>query len=394
MPNNKKVAAIICEYNPFHNGHKYHIDQTKNQTGADYVMCIMSGSMVQRGQIAITDKWQRAKIAVQNGADLVVELPAVNVLQSADNFAFGAVELLHAIGVVDFLSFGSETGDVEPLCHIANILNNPPDVFTNTLKEQMDIGIGYPAAVEAALSQCGVKDKLNPNDILAVNYIKALMQLKSGIKPVAVLRTNSYHSNLPSGDVASATAVRNMLKNGEDISSFVPQIPTDIYDESRLESLVIGFFRLADAGSLRHIAGMEEGLAERMIKSAKQSTCLEQFVAGCVTKRYTAHRIRRVIMCSILGIKKGTKANYLRILASNQNGFQIISQIKQNTHIPIVTKFADFDTQCNSAAMIDILATDVASICSSVPQNRIASRDYTTSPQIVNHNPTKNSRFS
>ncbi len=383
MINNNTVAAIICEYNPFHNGHKYHIDQTKKQSGADYVMCIMSGSMVQRGEIAISDKWQRAKTAVQNGADLVVELPTVSVLQSADNFAFGAVELLHKSGVVDFLSFGSETGDTEPLYHIANILNNPPEVFTNTVKEQMDIGIGYPAAVRAALSACGIKDKLNPNDILAVNYIKALLQLKSTIKPVAVPRTNSYHSSLPSGDVASATAVRNMMKNGEDISLLVPQIPTDIYDESRLESLVLGFFRLADAASLRDIAGMEEGLAERMIKSAKQSTCLDQFVAGCVTKRYTAHRIRRVMMCSILGIKKGSNANYLRVVAANQKGFEIISQIKQNAHIPVITKLADFNTQCDGAVELDIRATDIASLCSSVSQNRIASRDYTTSPQIV-----------
>ncbi len=384
MQNSKKVAAIICEYNPFHNGHKYHIQQTKKLTGANYVMCIMSGSMVQRGEIAITDKWQRAKTAVQNGADLVIELPAYYALQSAQNFAFGAVELLNKSGAVDFLSFGSETGDVEPLCHIANILNNPPDVFTNTLKEQMDTGIGYPAACQAALREAGVEDRLNPNDILAVNYIKALLQLKSGIKPVAVPRTNSYHSSLASGDVASATAVRNMLKSGQDISPFVPQIPTDIYDEKRVESLILGFFRLVSANALSDVAGMEGGLAERMKSCAKTASSLNEFVSSCVTKRYTAHRIRRVMMCSVLGIKKGFECDYIRVLASNKNGFDIISQIKQKSTLNVITKMADFAPCDNSSIQFDLLSTDIAALCSQIPQSRVASKDYTTSPQIVN----------
>ncbi len=383
MISNQKVAAIICEYNPFHNGHKYHIEQTKKQTGAQYVICIMSGSMVQRGEIAITDKWQRAQTAVNSGADLVIELPAYYVLQSAQNFAFGAVDLLNKSGVVDYLSFGSETGDIEHLKSISNIIDTQPEVFTNTLKQQMDIGIGYPAAFEAALSACGIKDKLSPNDILAVNYIKALMQLNSAIVPVAVPRTSNYHSTSANGNCASATAVRNMIKTGDDISSLVPQIPSDIYNESRLESLVLGFFRLAQPHSLRDILGMEEGLAERMISCAKKAASLDEFINSCVTKRYTAHRIRRVMMCSCLGIKKGFECDYIRVLASNKNGFEIILQIKQKGLVDVITKMADFKPHKNSSIQFDIMSTDIAALCSQIEQNRIASRDYTAPPVII-----------
>lgn len=383
MLNGKKVAAIICEYNPFHNGHKYHIEQTKEQTGADYVMCIMSGSMVQRGEIAITDKWQRAKCAVQNGADLVVELPAVYALQSAENFAFGAIDLLCKSGVADILSFGSETGEVESLFKIANILINPPQIFTDALKSHMEAGNGYPAACEIALRESGIEDRLNPNDILAVNYIKALLKLNCDIKPFAIKRTNSYHSTDAMGNSASATAVRQMIKQSDDVSSLVPQVPTDIYDEKAIESLVLGFFRLANADALRDIAGMEQGLPERMISLSKSAASLDQFVSDCVTKRYTAHRIRRAMMCSIIGIKKGATANYLRVLASNKNGFEIISQINQVGNIPVITKLADFKHSDDCAIQFDIRATDIASLCSKVSQNRKASRDYITSPQIV-----------
>ncbi len=383
MLNNKKVAAIICEFNPFHNGHKYHIEQTKKQTGAEYVMCIMSGSMVQRGEIAITDKWQRAKTAVQNGADLVVELPAYYVLQSAENFAAGGVGVAHKSGIADCLSFGSETGDVLLLKSLADVLVSPPSVFTDTLKKQLGSGAGYPAAMEAAFCAAGFEKKLNPNDTLAINYIKAIKQLGSAISPVAVVRTNSYHGIEVNSNMASATAVRELMSNEGDISAFVPDVPKDVYDGAALENVILGFFRIASKNALADIIGMEEGLAERLICCAKQSTSLYEFINSATTKRYTAHRIKRVVMCSLLGIKKGYECDYIRVLASNQKGFEMISAIKEKSPLEVITKTADFVPKANSTFPFDVGATDIAALCSTYPEKRVASKDYLNSPEII-----------
>lgn len=384
MPENKKVAAIVCEFNPFHNGHKYHIEQTKLKTGAEYIICIMSGSMVQRGEIAIADKWHRAKTAIQNGADLVIELPAYYVLQSAENFAFGAVEILNKLGVVDYLSFGSECGDINALSQFANMLLNPTESFTDTLKKYLDDGFGYPYAMEQAFKTTSNDIELNPNDILAINYIKAIKQLHSKITPFAVIRTNDYHGINTDSNVASATAVRELINNYGDISGFVPDVPKNIYDTERIENLILGFFRLCDKNSMSDIIGMEQGLAERLISCAKESACLYEFISKATTKRYTAHRIKRVVLCSILGIKKGYECGYVRILASNKKGFELISQIKENSYLDVVTKTADYDAPENSTFKFDILSTDIASLCSTDETKRGAMSDYTHSPEIIN----------
>ena len=384
MPENKKVAAIVCEFNPFHNGHKYHIEQTKLKTGAEYIICIMSGSMVQRGEIAIADKWHRAKTAIQNGADLVIELPAYYVLQSAENFAFGAVEILSKLGIVDYLSFGSECGDINALSQFAHMLVNPTENFTDTLKKYLDEGFGYPYAMEQAFKTTSNDIELNPNDILAINYIKAIKQLDSKITPFAVIRTNDYHGINTDSNVASATAVRELINNYGDISGFVPDVPKNIYDTERIENLILGFFRLCDKNSMSDIIGMEQGLAERLISCAKESTCLYEFISKATTKRYTAHRIKRVVLCSILGIKKGYECGYVRILASNKKGFELISQIKENSYLDVVTKTADYDAPLNSTFKFDILSTDIAALCSTDETKRGAMSDYTHSPEIIN----------
>lgn len=379
---NKKVAAIICEYNPFHNGHKYQIEQTKKQTKAEYIICIMSGSMVQRGEVAITDKWQRAKSAIQSGADLVIELPAYYVLQSAENFALGGVQIAHKTGVVDYLSFGSETGDIDALRNYADMLFAPSKQFDGTLKKYLDEGFGYPYAMEMAFKATSVDIDFKPNDILAVNYIKAIKQLGSEIKPVAILRTNDYHGITASGNMASATAVRELINNGGDISELVPQIPQNIYDGEKLESLVLGFFRTAQSQQLEDIIGMEPGLPERLISIAKQSTNLYEFINNATTKRYTTHRIKRVIMCSILGITKGYKCDYARVLASNKKGFELISQIKANSNLDVITKTADYNIPNDSTFKFDIMSTDIAALCSEDESHKVAMKDYTHSPVI------------
>jgi len=215
------TVGIISEYNPFHNGHKYHIQAAKEACNADYSVCIMSGSFVQRGEPAIFDKWSRAKMAVLNGADLVVELPVVYACQPAEIFALGSVKILNSMGFVNYICFGSELGDTEALQRLAKLLHNEPEAFKLILKNQLEQGISYPKAISAALSSyIGGDDAVitndilrNPNNVLGIEYIKALMTLKSSIKPVAVKRIASDYNDIGiAGGIASATAVRYEIK--------------------------------------------------------------------------------------------------------------------------------------------------------------------------------------
>ncbi|MBQ7900907.1 MAG: nucleotidyltransferase [Clostridia bacterium] len=385
MIDNETVTGIICEYNPFHNGHMYHIQQAKKQTNCKYVICAMSGSMVQRGEVAIFDKWQRASAAVDGGADLVIELPAYYVLQSAENFAYGGVSLLHKLGVVDYLAFGSESGSIDSLTKIADIMTNEPREYSAALKQALDRGMGYPAACECALRAASGSDfDFQPNDILAINYIKALRGIHSAIEPVAIRRTNDYHSISAMGNIASATAVRTMLADGDDISSYVPHITDTTYHARNMQSFVLGFFRTAEAQKLNCITGMEPGLANRLINCAKSNVDYDSFVNACVTKRYTRHRIQRVIMCCLLGIGGKYNMDYVRVLAMNQNGRRLLGEIKKRSNLDIVTKTADFTPTDDSMFKFDILATDIAALCCSDKTKRTASKDYITSPYIKN----------
>ncbi len=385
MIDGKKVCGIVCEYNPFHNGHKYQIEQTR-RLGYDYVICAMSGSMVQRGDVAIYDKWFRAKTAVENGADLVTEIPAYYVLQSAQNYARGAVGLLDSLGIVDGLSFGSESGDIHLLSKIADILCDEPPIFKSALAAALQKGLGYPAACESAISETIGKAQvsLNPNDILAVNYMSELKKIGSAITPVAVTRSGGYHDTAPlSPDCASATAVRKLIADGKDISAYVPGISNERYSLSRIESLILGSLRLADAASLDDIAGIEPGLANRIVSCAKSCATLDEFFAACTSKRYTAHRIRRAVLCALLGIKQGGVTDYVRVLAFSENGKKLLAQIKKNSSLAIVTKTADFSPGERSVFRFDIAATDIAALCCDFSEKRKSGKDFTTSPLFV-----------
>lgn len=379
-----KTAGIICEYNPFHNGHKYQIEQTKKATGCEYTVCAMSGSMVQRGDVAVFDKWTRCRGALEGGADLVIELPAYYVLQSAQNFAFGGVELLSQLGVVDVLSFGSETADMDMLNRVAGMISDEPEGFAECIEGYLSSGMGYPAAYQAALEKyLGIT--LKPNDTLAVNYISAIKRSDSLLMPFTLKRDTDYHAECTSGDAsASATAVRELLYAGKDISSYVPvRYESGIYDIRNAESLILGFFRLCTPDRLRGIIGIEPGLENRLISCAREASTFEEFISAAVTKRYTAHRIRRVVMSAILGLIPGKKCDYVRVLGFSGKGRELLSEIKEKSPLTLVTKTADFRPSCDSTFAYDILATDIASLCAKNPEMRRAGLDYTTSPVVI-----------
>ena len=384
MINGKKVCGIICEYNPFHNGHKYQIEKTKEDTGCEYIICAMSGSMVQRGEVAIYDKWSRSRAAIMGGADLVIELPAYYVLQSAQNFAAGGVQLLSQLGVTDILSFGSESGNTDLIKTTAKISASEPEEFKSILEKNLSAGMGYPAAYHNAIEAfCG--HSLGPNDTLAVNYVSAIEKYNLPLEIYALKRDTGYHDTIAgSGKNASATAIRKMIDDNGDISPYVPYIQSsDTYHIHGIESLILGFFRTVTPSDIQDVTGMEKGLENRLISCAHKASSLEEFYSMAVSKRYSAHRIKRVVLNSIMKIKLGYKADYVRILAFNEKGKEILGQIKKQSNLNIITKTADFTPEKNSMFSFDIMATDIASLCCSNPENRKSGRDFTTSPVIV-----------
>lgn len=385
MTDGKKVCAIVCEYNPFHNGHKYHIEQTR-KLGYDYIVCAMSGSMVQRGDVAIYDKWFRAKTAVSNGADLVIEIPTYYVLRSAQKYAFGAIKTISSLGFVDALSFGSECGSIETLTSVSDIIRTEPERYKNALHDALDKGLSYPAACENALSAAMGENTFeqNPNDVLAINYISELKKINSDIEPISICRKGNYHDIVPtSAEFASATAVRSLIKSSEDVSPYVPNKSCEKYFLENMESLIIGSLRLRKPTELDGVIGMEPGLANRLISAAEKSSDINEFFANCTTKRYTLHRIRRTVLCSLLGINHGGVLDYIRVLAFNVKGKNLLSAAKKKSLLNIVTKTADFSPCANSVFKYDIAATDISALCCSDITKRKSGKDFTTSPQIV-----------
>jgi len=379
-----KTVGIVCEYNPFHYGHRYHIEKAKEISGADACVCIMSGSMVQRGEPAIYDKWQRAKTAINHGADLIIELPAYYALQSADNFAYGAVAMLDSLGVVDSLCFGAETDDIELLTKAAGIIANPTEEYQNAISAKIGSGSSYPEACEYALRKCidiTEHEFFSPNNTLGICYIAALKRLNSDIEPLCIKRANDYHSSASSDGFMSASAIRTMIASGEDYKSFAPDYSAFVsYSLLNADSYILGFFRNADAKSLVDVKGYEDGLANRVISAAKKACTSNEMYAMCTTKRYTLHRIKRFCACAMLGIRGEHEPSYVRILGMNKKGSALIKNIKKLSALSIVTKAADFEG--NAMYDMDIRATDFAALCADETAERYCGKDFLKSPYI------------
>ncbi len=373
--------GITCEFNPFHTGHKHLIEQTKAKTGAEGVVCVMSGSMVQRGDVAIYDKWTRAKAAVENGADLVVELPVCYVLQSADVFAGGAVQILSAMECRG-IAFGSECTDFKLLDKMAELKINEPPAYSAALKDALQSGMGYPLACERAARKVlgDLPGEITaPNSTLGIAYIAAAKKLNQSLEIHIESRRGDYHGIELGGEFASATALRQKILSGDKISDYLLCTNDEIYDINNISALILGFFRMAREENLTNIAGMEEGLAKRLISLSKECTSYEDFVTGCVSKRYTLHRIRRVVLCSLLGITNAPEPTYIRVLALNSTGAKILKQLKQRCKLEVITKIANSAQKDCEMLRQDILSTDIAALCS----GKKACMDYTTTPIVI-----------
>ena len=383
------VCGIIAEYNPFHNGHKYQLDLVKKSF--DTIVIIMSGSFTQRGDTAITDKWSRAKSALLSGADLVIELPTVYAMNTAERFAYGGISLLDSLGGVDAVSFGSECGDISVLENAAETLISETDEEKKELQRLLKSGNSYAAAREAVFSGKIPSQILSsPNNILAVEYIKHLKLLNSAIKPVTHRRLGSdYSSSDLDSPLSSATAIRKNYDKSE-IKNQMPQEVFEIFENSskhflsNLDTAAISFIRCQGPEALKNSLECVEGIENRIYNAAKKSSTLSEIEDICCSKRYTRAKIRRIILSSMLSITSemsNIKPDYARILGATNKGRQLISKIQENSSISIITKAADYK---GSSVLFekDCLATDIWAL-SSNKDDKNAGMDFTTSPVIV-----------
>lgn len=389
-----KVLGIIAEYNPFHNGHLYHLEQSKKETGATYTVAIMSGNFTQRGNTSIMDKWSKAESALYCGIDLVLELPVLYSISSAENFADGAIKILDSLKVVDYLSFGAETADVSTLNEIAKVLYTEPRKYKTFLSHELKKGLSFPKARENALMMYlnDIRRFTNvissPNNILGIEYLKALLKYKSNIKPIAIHRTaNGYNDLSYSDNIASSTAIRNIMKNnGFDIlRNLLPEPSYSILiknlkqghivpDLSAFEKEIIYNLRKMDISEIAELPDVSEGLEFALKNTANSCNTLNEFINIIKSKRYTNTRIQRILLYALLGITKKDMdlskktSPYIRVLATNKRGKFLISEIlKANPKLEIITsvkRYLDSNPNKNYQLMLnqDIWATNVYTI--------------------------------
>ena len=385
-----KTAGIICEYNPFHNGHKYHIEKTKELYGATHIVGVMSGNFTQRGDVAIIDKYKRAETALKNGVDLVIELPVAFALGSAEQFAQGAVHLLNSLGCIDILSFGSESGNIELLQETAGAIAyvSETDTFMNALRN----GSSYPAALQKALEEYYEDDIVEtlacPNNTLAIEYLKALSEYGSFIKPVTVKRYGAAHDSdeSVSDTVVSASYLRKQITNGNDVSRLMPNADfSNTADILRLETAILSKLRTMTKAQLASVPNVMLGLENRIYKAVRVASSLPELMMLIKTKRYTMARIRRITLCSYLGITKNDLKNlpaYVHILGMNSKGKEILSNL--NCPLPVNTSLMSLSKENPIAQKQAMLEERCGNLYALAMEKKIpCGLDFTAKPIIL-----------
>ena len=328
------VTGIICEYNPLHLGHQKQIDHLRNLGHG--IVCLMSGNFVQRGHPAIIDKMTRAQAAVDCGADLVLELPVTAALSSAEGFASGGVGILSRL--CDSLCFGGETADKDALMETAKALLSP--AFSPALRQQLDKGLSFPAARQAALAEMGLDATLldTPNNILAVEYCKAILSQGAAMEIIPILRQGDYHDTLADQNNPSATAVRQLMVAGIDFSRFIPEKAQPTVANAAFHTLqqgekaILSRFRTMTDVEFEALPYGSEGLWRKLMHAAREKNSLEEIIAATKSKRYTRTRIDRMVMCAFLGITAEDMRSpvpYCRVLAFNDRGRGILKQANE-----------------------------------------------------------------
>lgn len=383
-----KTAAIISEFNPFHNGHRYLIEQTRAH-GATHIAAIMSGNFVQRGDAAVYDKFTRTRTALENGVDLVIELPERICLTAAEGFGKGAIEIIAALGCVDMLSFGSECGNLAALREASGAIEYV--VHTPEFSDLTVRGKSYPAALSEAIRQYYTDDVAEtiacPNNTLAIEYLNALDNVASTIEPFTVKRFGAAHDSDDNShsEFSSGSALRKKILMCEDCSDFAPIVDAPTADLSRLERAVLSSLRMMSADDFDSIYDCANGLGARLHKAVRCACSLNELYFLTKTKRYTLARIRRAVLCGFLGIDRRfalEKPAYIRVLGMNARGREILAAA--NCPLPIDTSLKALSKKSREAARqanFTARCTDIYSLCFEKPLP--CGSDFTASPIIL-----------
>ncbi len=359
------LFGTIAEYNPFHNGHKYHLDEMR-KAGATHIVVAMSGNFVQRGECAIYPKHERARAALENGADLIIEIPSYFAMSTAQSFARAGVQLLDAIGA-EFLSFGSESGNIEHLKEVAEIISTPD--FESELVLKLSEGMSYAAAREAVLRLISeeLADVLKtPNNILAVEYIKAISEINSKMTPATISRAYTQHdgTNIANGFI-SASELRRRIRCGEDVNTFMPsKIQAQARNMEMFEKMILYRLRTMRLEDFSRLPDLSEGLENRIFSAVKTSNNLEDLYDKIKSKRYAHSRIRRIIISAFLGFEKNMfdAPEYIRVLGLNDKGKEILRAARKTAKLPIIMRYSDVTDEVRRMFELEAVCTDIYSL--------------------------------
>lgn len=413
------AVGMIVEYNPFHNGHLWHLKEAKRTSGAEFSIGIMSGNFLQRGEPAMLDKWSRAALAVKGGVDLVIELPVVFAVRSAQYFATGGVQLLNRLGIVSHLCFGAETPEIKKLSGVANALNQETTI--KLMLEKMKTGQTYAASIAAAISSNYEVDAQllqSPNNLLAIEYLKAISAYAPHLIPLAIKRnTANYHDSTITSRIASATAVRTAIL---DKCSLIPNsaawhaVPPNCAQQinelitfgkgpvtfDSFDNIILAKIRTMGLDQLALLPDVTEGLHNKISDAALKATTAQELLFNIKSKRYTLTRLQRIITHALMGTTKQKLAEfdsqgplYARVLAFNDNGRMLLKEIHKKSAIPIITKTSHYLTSkqhrtnkltpLQSMLAYDVTATDIYTLGFPSCKWRSGGLDYQFSPNYL-----------
>lgn len=375
------VIGIIAEYNPFHLGHLYQINKIKKMYKDSIIIAIVSSCFTQRGDISILNKWDKTNIALNNGIDLVIELPYFYAGQSSDIFAQGAVTILNYLHI-DTLVFGIESDNIDNIKIVSDIqLNN--ENYNNIVKKYLNIGYNYPTSLNKAINDISNITINSPNDLLALSYIKQIKLINNNINIVGIKRTNDYHSKIVNDNIVNASLIREYYIQNKDITNYIPK-----YDINKLYTNTINDFYpllkyqiLNNINSLNKFLTVDEGIENRIKKHIKDSNTWDELVNNIKTKRYTYNKINRMLIHILVNLTKEEAKNinidYIRILGFNNKGKNYLNKIKKDINIKIITNYKD-----NISNLLN-LENRVNNIYSIIVDNKLIKEEFSHKPIII-----------
>ena len=372
-----KIIGIIAEYNPFHNGHLYQINKIKEKYPDSLLIGVISSSFTQRGDISLINKWDKAKIALDNGLDLVIELPFVYATQSSDIFAKGALNILNKLKI-DTLVFGTESDSIDNLKLLADVQINNKE-YNVKIKKYLNEGLNYPTALNKALEDI-TKDKVNtPNDLLALSYIKEIIKNKYPIEVINIKRTTSYHGEEVKDNITSASNIRKLYLEGKDISNLIP------YNKSILYKVEINNYYnylkykiISEEQNINKYQTVDEGIENRILKQIKISNNYEELIQNIKTKRYTYNKISRMLLHILTSFTKEEANNinidYIRLLGYTSKGKEYLNKIKKELEVPIITRYKK-----NISKVLDI-ELRITKLYNMITNNNDEEKEYKNKP--------------